>query len=226
MGDQMSDDPQDWRAVLEGRREWAVVCGDCLDLLPMIPVGSVGAVVTDPPYGLGNKWQGGTWFTRGVYANGVKWDAAAPQRTVRQLSRFACPVVIWGGNYFRLPPSRGVLAWMKKNAVPTMSDFELAWTNLDRPAKAYRSNCNGWDRLHPTEKPVGLMSWCMDCAKVASGVVVLDPFCGSGTTGAACIATGRRFIGIELDPTYHAIAVDRLTRAAMYRQPMLVGMDG
>ena len=65
-------------------------------------------------------------------------------------------------------------------------------------------------REHPTQKPVPLMRWCMDRAKVQPGETVLDPFMGSGTTGVACIRTGRKFIGIEIDEGYFQIARKRL----------------
>jgi DNA modification methylase len=66
------------------------------------------------------------------------------------------------------------------------------------------------NRVHPSQKPVELMAWCMDKAKVVVGATVLDPYMGSGTTGIACIRTGRRFIGIEKDPTHYATALERI----------------
>lgn len=63
---------------------------------------------------------------------------------------------------------------------------------------------------HPTQKPVLAMAWTMDAMKVPSGAVVFDPYMGSGTTGIACIRTGRRFVGIEKDPTHYATAVERI----------------
>jgi DNA modification methylase len=65
---------------------------------------------------------------------------------------------------------------------------------------------------HPTQKPVMAMAWTMDALKVPSGATVFDPYMGSGTTGIACIRTGRRFIGVERDPTHYANAVERIRR--------------
>ena len=193
--------------------------GDCLQVMRGIADKSIDAVITDPPYGLGNKWTGGTWFTKNVYATDkVDWDTKPPQEIVDYIVSMNKPTVIWGGNYFVLPPSRGWLVWSKINSMPTMADIELAWTNLDKPAKQYRSLRSGWNRQHPTEKPVGLMVWAI-LHTTNPGDTILDPFMGSGTTGVACIQTGRNFIGIEIDPTYYAIAERRIKDAQM--QPAL-----
>jgi DNA modification methylase len=102
--------------------------------------------------------------------------------------------------------------------MPTYSDCELAWTNLvGNSVKMFTYSGNGLlaketARVHPTQKPVALMAWCMEVAKVPTGATVLDPYCGSGSTAIACIRTGRRFVGCEIDPGYFAIACDRIRR--------------
>jgi site-specific DNA-methyltransferase (adenine-specific) len=189
--------------------------GDCRDMLPSVTADSI---VTDPPYGLGERWTGGTWFTRGVYQGAVEWDGEAPQDVVDALLARAVPTVLWGGNYFVVPPSRCWLVWSKTNAVPTMADFEAAWTNLDRPSKTYSSPCNGWKRSHPTEKPQGLMSWCLGLVPGS----VLDPFMGSGTTLVAAKRLGRKAIGIEREEKYCEIAAKRLQQEAL---PFAVGAE-
>lgn len=186
---------------------------DCRDVLPLLEPGSVDLVLTDPPYGLDKKWTGGTWFTRGVYNSSVAWDKEAPQAIIETLLKLSVPVILWGGNYFALPPSRCVLAWFKTNAVPTMADFELAWTNLDRPAAAFSRACNGWKRQHPTEKPVALIRWCLEFVEANT---VLDPFLGSGTTLRACKDLGRRGIGIEIEERYCEIAARRLEQGVLF----------
>lgn len=185
-----------------------IYLGDCRDVLPLV---SADSIVTDPPYGLGDKWTGGTWFTRGVYQGSVEWDNEAPQDVVDSLVGRAVPMVLWGGNYFSVPPSRCWLAWRKTNSLPTMADFEAAWTNLDRPSKAYESPRNGWLRSHPTEKPIGLIMWCLSFVEGS----VLDPFMGSGTTLVAAKRLGRRAIGIEREEKYCEIAVRRLSQEAL-----------
>ena len=188
--------------------------GDCMEVMPLL--GKVDAVVTDPPYGLGDKWTGGTWFTKGVYKNDkVKWDDKPAD--ISKILKLNIPSIIWGGNYFNVPPSRCWLSWSKKDNMPTMSDFELAWTNLDKTSKEFYACRSGFDRHHPTAKPISLMKWCLSF--LPDSQIILDPFMGSGTTGVACVKLGRKFIGIELDEGYFDIACKRIEEA--YKQPDL-----
>ena len=189
-------------------------CGDCLEIMPTLS--KVDAVVTDPPYGLGKKWTGGTWFTKGVYeSDDVEWDSEAKQEWIEAIITLSVPAIIWGGNYFLMPASRCWLSWEKNDNMPTMADFELAWTNFDRPAKRFIARRNGWERQHPTEKPLALMEWCLSF--LPDAVTILDPFMGSGTTGVACVNMGRNFIGIEKDPQYFEIAKERIAEAERLR---------
>ena len=190
-----------------------IYLGDCREVMPHI----VGAesVLTDPPYGLAKRWTGGTWFTRGVYANDrCEWDTPCDAAVTAVLAQ-GLPSIVWGGNYYALPPARCWLAWLKSNAVPTMADFELAWTNLDRPSKFRVSPCNGWKRSHPTEKPIALIAWCLGFLDGAT----LDPFMGSGTTLVAAKQLGRRAIGIEIEERYCEIAAKRLAQAVFRFEP-------
>jgi DNA modification methylase len=192
-------------------------------------LGKVDAVVTDPPYGLGEKWQGGgggskrsSWKFDPSEARA--WDGATSPG-VEALPSLALEVVIWGGNYYRLPPARGWLIWDKKqNDEWTTGQAELAWSNLDRPVRVFRlaqcEQANEGPKFHPTQKPLSLMQWCL---KWISGETILDPFMGSGTTGVACLQTGRNFIGIEIDRDYFAIAQKRIAEAE--RQPILFYED-
>jgi len=181
--------------------------GDCREVLPTLD--KVDLVLTDPPYGIGSLMQGGTdtghW---GALSQVNPWDMETPSLDL--ILEMPAILIIWGGNYFDLPPCRGVLAWRKLNAVPTQADFEMAWTTLDMPAKMFSHNSGGaMDRHgHPTEKPTGLMRWCMGFAPDAQ--TVLDPFMGSGTTLRAAKDLGRKAIGIELEEKYCEIAVKRL----------------
>ena len=96
----------------------------------------------------------------------------------------------------------------------------MAWTNCFGRSRvfnhlwigAYRDSESGIRNVHPTQKPIALMRWCIEQSKIDPGDTILDPFMGSGTTGVACVRTGRKFIGIELDPGYFQIAVDRIRR--------------
>ena len=186
--------------------------GDCLEIMPAL--GKVDAVVTDPPYGLGKKFQGGTWGASSQYKAMPDWDGEAKQEWLDAIVGFGVPAIVWGGHYFMVPPSRCWLSWCKPQ-FPTMADMELAWTNLDKPAKRWKSSRTpDGAKEHPTQKPVALMDWCL--SHVPEARTILDPFMGSGTTGVACVKQGRTFTGIELDPEYFDIAVKRIRDA--YRQ--------
>ena len=201
-------------------------CGDCLELLPTL--GKVDAVVTDPPYGIGEA--AGKNLSRGKMAlvgdyGSSDWDnePASPEQiaAIRNCSRWQ---IIFGGNYFDLPPSPCWLVWDKQNGTNDFADCELAWTNLNKAVRRIYWRWNGMIRKgsdireHPTQKPVGVMEWCIQHLPDIEGTI-LDPFMGSGTTGVACANLGRKFIGIELEPKYFDIACKRIEEA--YRQPRL-----
>jgi len=181
--------------------------GDCRDILPTIPF--VGAVVTDPPYGLGKRLAGGSW------GENAAWDQApVDDGLMASIVDAGSHAIVWGGNFYRLPVTRSWLSWFKRDAAPSMSMFELAWTTLDKPAALFNYPVGGFnaERVdHPTQKPVALMRWCLDF--IPDAVAILDPFMGSGTTGVAAVQMGRNFIGIERDERYFQIACDRIEKA-------------
>lgn len=190
--------------------------GDCMEVLPTLP--KVDAVITDPPYGLGELWQGGGGSKRTSWKfdpNEAKaWDGEAVSG-VLSLPEWAREVIIWGGNYYSLPPSRCWLLWDKKqNDQWTTGQAEMAWTNLSRPVRVFRfaqcEQASEGEKFHPTQKPIALMAWCL---KWIAGSSVLDPFMGSGTTGVVCAMFGRQFIGIEREPKYFDIACRRIEEA-------------
>jgi DNA modification methylase len=194
-----------------------LILGDCLEVMPLL--GKVDAMLTDPPYGIGD-----IMVSSGRFAGMCKkmggadgWDKSPPPPSVF-INDF--PTIAWGGNYLGLPPSRGWLVWAKNNAAPTFASVELAWSNMDFNAKHFISPVGPGlnDRVaHPTQKPVALMKWCLGFLPDAE--TILDPFMGSGTTLVACAKQGRKGIGIELDPDYFEIACKRVEEA--YRQPDL-----
>ena len=182
--------------------------GDCRELLPTL---KADAVVTDPPYGLGDKMSGGTWGAAEKYAHLRQWDSTDCGDAVASIVALDLPSIVWGGNYFAMPPSRCWLSWSKINAVETMASMELAWTNFDRPSKEWRGRVGVHGTGHPTQKPIALMEWCIGFLPDSN--TIIDPYLGSGTTGVAAVKLGRRFIGVEIDPDYFAIAVRRITDA-------------
>ena len=200
---------------------------DCRDVLPTL--GKVDAVVTDPPYGIGeaggekHRYKlGRTRFETPKHAD-LGWDNVRPPAdTFKAIQEAAQTLVIFGGNYFAdlLPPSSGWLYWDKRMG-GDFSDGELIYTNRSAGLRSFSmhpfSGLNGGkDRVHPTQKPIELMRWCLGFLDAG---VILDPFMGSGTTGVACAHEGRRFIGIEREPAYFDIACKRIADA--YAQPRL-----
>lgn len=190
--------------------------GDCREILPTL--GKVDAVVTDPPYGIARTWKGGKGHGWGK-ADADKtvrneWDATPPDTDLIGLLLRASEVIIWGGNYFDLPQSRGWLVWNKPERGFTLAEAELAWTNIDTVIRVFDGPRSEPDRQHPTQKPLALMSWCLQRLQAKT---ILDPFMGSGTTGVACLKRGLRFIGIEIEPKYFDIACRRIEAVA--RQP-------
>lgn len=189
---------------------------DCMDILPHLP--KVDACLTDPPYGLGKKMSGGTWATANTHYKDMHiWDLEAKQEWVDAILALNVPTIIWGGNFFVMPPSRCWLVW-KKPYFPTMADCELAWCSEDANARVFDGLRSYGEKTHPTEKPLSLINWCL---KQLPNTVetILDPFMGSGTTLVACAKMGRKGIGIELDPDYFEIACRRVEQA--YAQPDL-----
>ena len=184
--------------------------GDCLEILPTL--GRVDAVVTDPPYGIGEH--GGACRTRGKpgYAKheNLGWDNSIPSADIfASMLGISNSQIIWGGNYFTeyLPPKMGWLYWRKLMG-GDFSDGEMAWTSRDGALKEFTKCPKGMDKTHPCEKPVELLEWCLGFLPDAQ--TILDPFMGSGTTGVACANLGRKFIGIEIEPKYFDIACRRI----------------
>lgn len=205
-----------------------LILGDCLEVMPLL--GHFDAVVTDPPYGIGRDkgmGKGGKRLAGDArrYEGGA-WDAERPSPELMQLSfDAASDHIVWGGNYLSdlLPVSGKWLFWDKCQTMPSFSDGELAWTTLPGDAvKQFTYNGSGMQarekgRVHPTQKPVALMEWCLGFLPNAR--TILDPFMGSGTTLVACQKLGRSGTGVEIDPDYFDIACRRVEEAT--RQPDL-----
>ena len=186
--------------------------GDCRDILPHLE--PVDLVLTDPPYGLKEKiHDGGGWSTNPIYDAVLKWDIKIKDSDIAVVLSKGKNSVIWGGNYYCLPPSRCWLIWSKINSVPTMADAELAWTSWDKNTRVFREiiNADG-NREHPTQKPISLMRWCI---KQDVSQTILDPFMGSGTTLRAAKDLGRKAIGIELEEKYCEIAAKRMSQEVL-----------
>lgn len=202
-----------------------LILGDCRDVLPTL--GKVDAVVTDPPYGIGENDR--KVASRGKLAQpkdygAFSWDAKPIDAdTIASILAHSKYQIIFGGNYFEgLGPTSCWLVWDKQNGDNDFADCELAWTNLPKAVRRIYWRWNGMIRKgddvreHPTQKPEGVMKWCIQQLP-ASTQTICDPFMGSGTTGVAAVKLGRSFIGIEREPSYFDIACRRIEAA--YKQP-------
>lgn len=187
--------------------------GDCRDILPQL--GQFDLLLTDPPYGLGDRMKGGTWGCSEKYDVMRTWDQETPSDdTLKLCLSRTTDAVVWGGNYFSMPPTRCLLIWDKSNAVPTMASAEVAWTNFDKPVKTFRGKVGEHTHGHPTQKPLPLMRWCLTL--VPDAKTILDPFAGSGTTLLAARLEGRQAVGIEISERYCEIAANRLRQKFLF----------
>lgn len=213
-----------------------LILGDCLEILPTL--GKVDAVVTDPPYGIG-------YAHSGFHDGSIGKTKAANKRGAPPVVGDDKPfdpsplltfpnVLMWGADHYfpRLPDSGRWLAWNKLGHMEpwdSFSDVEFAWHSGEGAARIFsmlwkglacdKRGENGGLRDHTTQKPIRLMEWCIQQAKVPDGATILDPYMGSGTTGVACVNLGRKFTGIEIEEKYFSIACRRIEEA--YKQPRL-----
>jgi DNA modification methylase len=197
--------------------------GRCEVVLPtLIPV---DLILTDPPYGI-KADDRARILSRAKMAKAQDygesdWDNAPPADWVfglmRSMSRYQ---IIFGGNYFPLPPSSCWLVWDKLNGDNDFADCELAWTNLPKAVRRIQHLWNGMirkgqePRFHPTQKPLEVVTWAIqhapdDCQ------TILDPYMGSGTVLRAAKDLGRRAIGIDAVESYCEIAARRLQQEVL-----------
>jgi len=201
--------------------------GDCIAYMKTMADKSVDAVITDPPYGINYSPSQNTakaWGNKTFVGKTVVPDDDKPFDP-EPLLGFPT-VIVFGANNFadKLPSSRGWVIWDKREHIASndFADCELIWTNVDGVARifrhywsgALRASEHGEARVHPTQKPIALMTWLI-ANYTKPGDTILDPYMGSGTTGVACIKTGRKFIGCEIDSGYFKVAEKRIAEAAM-----------
>jgi site-specific DNA-methyltransferase (adenine-specific) len=187
-----------------------IICGDSTDLNLIKRFGtSFDAVVTDPPYGIG----AGSWTRLGkgrINNNVSEWDNSKPP--IAWILDLAPKAIIWGGNYFtdELPVTNDWLCWHKKNDDRTFSEFELAWTNLGKQCRHLSHHWSGEQKQHMTMKPSPVMDWCVKF--IEQGSKILDVFAGSGSTILAADRNKQIGYGVELDPKYVDVILDRLEK--------------
>lgn len=210
--------------------------GDCLEILPTLPAGSVDAVITDPPYGMdwdtnSTRFSGGQspligrtdGDGRDDWGDVVNDDKPFDPSPWLQFPK----VILWGYNHFadKLPTGT-TLVWIKRADHlfgSFLSDAELAWMKGGRGVYCFRKQFPPPKRmqegngkvLHPNQKPVALFSWCIKRAGLEPGQTILDPFMGSGSCGVAAMHAGLNYIGCEISPKYYAIAERRIKEAQL-----------
>ena len=202
-------------------------CGDNTKILPGLERADL--VLTDPPYGINENTKKN--MSRGCIAKptdygSFDWDKKpVPQSFIEEVIAAGEHCIMFGGNYYAVPPASCWLIWDKVNGKSDFADCEMAWTNLPKAVRLHRQMWNGMlrdgeergvQRVHPTQKPVALMVWCIEQAAKAD--TILDPYMGSGTAGVAAIRLGRKFIGIERERKYFDIACQRIEQAVAQGQ--------
>ncbi len=209
--------------------------GDCLELLAQGKL-KADALVSDPPYGISFQYGGGgggaglsnpeivraNTSLKPIHGDEQPFD---PAPWIAHAGEGA--IVLFGVDHFktRLPEGGRFMVWDKscgQGAAASFCDAEFMWTNRKNPRSIYRhfwmgalrnSKNDTKKKLHVSQKPVALMAWCIETARIGVGKVVLDPFMGSGSTGVACLQTGRKFIGCEIDEEYFEVACGRIEQA-------------
>ena len=192
---------------------------DCMNYLATCEDNAFELAIVDPPYGLNianmnmgvgkgpkcSKTKNRKWRPK-------KWDTHTPKASYfSELLRVSNNCLIWGGNYFPLPPTKHFIVWYKKMTPGlTFADCEYCWTTYDKAPRMYRSSVHGIkEKIHPTQKPVDLYEWIlMNYAK--EGDRIIDTHLGSGSIAIACHNLGYTLVGCELDPDYYAAACKRL----------------
>ena len=205
-----------------------LILGDCLQVMKELD--AFDALVTDPPYGIGAGNSPNNWYRRRednfrpnlvakYYRSNLvakNWDNETKNAEI-DFARSICKYqIIFGGNYYDLPPTSCWLVWDKKTGNFSSADCELAWTNLSKAVRKIDcawSGCmrveNNIPREHPTQKPIRLMKWCIGHLPPKTQSI-LDPFIGSGTTLVACESLGKNGVGIEVDREYFDVACRRV----------------
>lgn len=199
---------------------------DCMIAMAAMPDKAFDLAIVDPPYGYDGIFRGSESF-----ANDYKqYENEIPSAEYfTQLFRVSVNQIIWGGNYFTLPPSRGFIVWDKIKFASNYSQAEFAWTSFDAVARMFRFCSNGGfvtaeidEKIHPTQKPVALYKWLLtNYAK--PGQTILDTHLGSGSSRIAAFDLGFDFTGYELDPDYFAAQEERFARHC--QQPKLFAPD-
>ena len=180
-----------------------------MDYMKSLPDKAFDLAIVDPPYGIDINKSGRLGHYGG---KGKSWDEAIPDDAYfAELFRVSKNQIIWGANYFKMPPTRCFIIWDKgQPETVSFASHEYAWTSFDKSAKCYYQRPQAADpiRIHPTQKPVKLYQWLLsNYAK--EGDRILDTHLGSGSSAIAAHYAGFDFVGCELDSDYYNAAIKR-----------------
>lgn len=189
---------------------------DCLEALRIIEEDAFDLAIVDPPYGIGAKrlQSGGKRLQDRAFAKfDADWDDTPPtEEYFYELMRVSKNQIIWGGNYFFLPPSRCWVIWDKCQPWENFSQVEMAWTSFDSPSKIFKKDSKFSGKIHPTQKPVELYDYLF--GKFAQkGFKILDTHLGSGSSAIAASNSPLEleFTGYEISKDYYEKALKRLS---------------
>jgi hypothetical protein len=191
--------------------EHRLLCGDSTDIekVEMVLNGAKADLLTDPPYGININMNMGRLKGQPKKFEEKDWDKGIPE--FFGILPLFNKQIIWGGNYFadRLTPTKDWLCWYKKTKGLDFAEFELAWTNCGMNGRLLEHHWSGEKKLHPTMKPVPVISWCIE---YLDSDVIFDLFLGSGSTMVASHQLKRKCYGMELDPKYCDVIVRRMVK--------------
>jgi len=188
---------------------------DCMDIMRDMPDKAFDLAIVDPPYGIGaGTMAQGKWVTSRMEKK--EWDSCAPkEKYFTELFRVSKNQIIFGGNYFNLPPSRCFVIWDKGEGFKgrDFAECEQAWCSWDGNATIFKydplANGDYRGKIHPTQKPVALYKWLL--ARYAKpGYKILDTHGGSGSSVIACLDMGYSITWIEKDEDYYNAALKRI----------------
>lgn len=196
-----------------------LLCGDSTDsdaVASLIGSDYPSLILSDPPYGIGISGQKESFAKNPKHNRKFhedrNWDNEVPD--LNTLLSFNCDIILWGGNYFvdYISSSKGWICWSKgQDGQLTMSDGELAWTNIDKPLRIVTVNRASLGKtVHPTQKPIEVIDFSIKYSN--STGLILDLFLGSGTTMVAAHQLKRKCYGMELDPKYCDVIVKRMLK--------------
>jgi len=193
---------------------------DCLEAMKQMDDNQFDLAIVDPPYGidLANMNMGAGKSKKCSKIKNRKWsnkdwDKQTPSKDYfNELFRVSKNQIIWGGNYFDLPPCPHYIIWDKE--IPnglSFADCEMAWTSYKKAPRMFRESAykDKKNKIHPTQKPVKLYEWILD-NYANEGEKILDTHLGSGSIALACHNRGFNLTGFEIDKEYFDNAVERL----------------